>query len=58
MSQKVLDQLSHFVTDSSKPLVLYNGVDTSKFHEFKLIKKKILQLDVLLIFGKLKTKKL
>ena len=57
VSQKVLDQLSHFVTDSSKPLVLYNGVDTSKFHEFKTDKKEDFTIGCIANFWKIKDQK-
>ena len=57
VSQKVLDQLSHFVTDTSKPLVLYNGVDTSKFYDLKADKKEDFTIGCIANFYKIKDQK-
>ena len=57
VSQKVLDQLSHFVTNTSIPLVLYNGVDTSKFHEVKVDKEEDFTIGCIANFWKIKDQK-
>lgn len=57
VSQKVLDQLSYFVTDASKPLVLYNGIDTSKFYETKADKGEYFTIGCIANFWKIKDQK-
>ena len=57
MSQKVLDQLSHFVINISKPLVLYNGVDTNKFYELKDDQEEDFTIGCIANFWKIKDQK-
>ena len=57
VSQKVLDQLSQFVTDRSKSIVLYNGVDTSKFYEVKVDKEEDFTIGCIANFWKIKDQK-
>jgi len=57
VSQKVLDHLSHFVTDTSKTLVLYNGVDTSKFYDLKANKEEYFTIGCVANFWEIKDQK-
>jgi len=57
VSQKVLDQLSDFVRNTSKLFVLYNGVDTSKFYQINTDKKEVFTIGCIANFWKIKDQK-